>query len=259
MKDILGWTGGGPVVAARASAIQVIVKYGNGYLEVAALDKHQRKLLAAFVETFADGFVDQENFERVWRQLAYSGRFDFKADQNGASAIKVMNTILEQDIGPPERRRQLAFNNIIEIYMKCIEQMQGGHKEHLLAKYNAFMEEGSRWMLESEASQSKYGTDLTKGLLLGKWKSELAITWEPATSVLTIAPPGSGKTQAQVIPALLTYEGSAVVLDVKGEIYEATAGRRQQMGQKIIRWNALDKSGTHRFNPLKAMSRDPDE
>ncbi len=113
----------------------------------------------------------------------------------------------------------------------------------LLAKYEAHFTQGSRWMLESEASQSKYGTDTAKGLSLAKWQSGRAI----------------GKTQAQVIPALLTYEGSAVVLDVKGEIYEATAARRHQMGQKIIRWNALDSSGTHRFNPLKAMSRDPDD
>jgi len=258
MKAILGWEGGGTQVSYNAPRVQIRIEEGNSYLEIAALEKTERKLLAVYVELFADGFVDQENFETIWRQLAYSGRFDYGTNKVGAWANKVVTTILA-DVGPPEYRREMAINNIKKIHSDCIKGMQEGFQAELLPKYNAFFESGSRWMLESEASQSKYGTDPAKGLLLAKWKSELAITWEPATSVLTIAPPGSGKTQAQVIPALLTYEGSAVVLDVKGEIYEATAGRRQQMGQKIIRWNALDKSGTHRFNPLKAMSRDPDD
>ena len=43
---------------------------------------------------------------------------------------------------------------------------------------------------------------------------------------LIVAPTGRGKTTGFVIPNLLTWQGSAVVLDVKGECYEASARHR---------------------------------
>ena len=51
--------------------------------------------------------------------------------------------------------------------------------------------------------------------------------------VLTVAPTGTGKGIGAVIPNLLTYEGSALVLDVKGENYHVTARARAAMGHEI--------------------------
>lgn len=51
--------------------------------------------------------------------------------------------------------------------------------------------------------------------------------------VVTIAPTGSGKGIGAVIPNLLTYPGSALVFDPKGENAEVTARRRREMGQHV--------------------------
>lgn len=52
--------------------------------------------------------------------------------------------------------------------------------------------------------------------------------------ILTIAPTGSGKGIGLVIPNLLKYEPSVVVIDPKGENYLTTAKVRQRDGRKVI-------------------------
>jgi type IV secretion system protein VirD4 len=52
--------------------------------------------------------------------------------------------------------------------------------------------------------------------------------------VLTCAPTGAGKGIGAVIPNLLAYPGSAVVLDIKGENYAVTARHRAEQGHKVF-------------------------
>ncbi|MEP0546976.1 MAG: type IV secretory system conjugative DNA transfer family protein [Rhodothermales bacterium] len=65
--------------------------------------------------------------------------------------------------------------------------------------------------------------------------------------LITVAPTRSGKGTGAVIPNLLTYPGSVVVTDPKGENYAVTARRRARMGQAV---RALDP-----FDQLGALSR----
>lgn len=69
---------------------------------------------------------------------------------------------------------------------------------------------------------------------------------------LIVAPTGRGKTSGFVIPNLLTWQGSVVTLDVKGECFEATARHRAAQGDKVYRFAPTDWEGmrTHRYNPL---------
>ena len=55
------------------------------------------------------------------------------------------------------------------------------------------------------------------------------------THLLTVAPTGSGKGVSYVVPTLLTYRGSIIVFDPKGELFRLTAARRRAMGQKVYR------------------------
>src|SRR6185312_2138621 len=53
--------------------------------------------------------------------------------------------------------------------------------------------------------------------------------------VALMARTGSGKTSSFCIPNAFNWPGSLIVLDVKGEIYAATAGHRaQRLGQKVF-------------------------
>ncbi|WP_410052328.1 type IV secretory system conjugative DNA transfer family protein [Bradyrhizobium sp. SZCCHNRI1029] len=50
--------------------------------------------------------------------------------------------------------------------------------------------------------------------------------WDGDGHLLTLAPTRSGKSVTTIIPNLLRYRGSAVFLDPKGDLYEATSAWR---------------------------------
>ena len=118
----------------------------------------------------------------------------------------------------------------------------------------------ARWARRHEIA--KAGLLDANGVILGKlsgpkgWGSFIRSTRDAYSNTLLVAPPGGGKGVGVVIPTLLTWPGSAVVLDMKGENFEATAGARQKMGDTVFVLSPYDKTGnTHRFNPLLAISK----
>lgn len=93
--------------------------------------------------------------------------------------------------------------------------------------------------------------------------------------VILMAPTRSGKGVGVVIPNLLNWTGSVVVLDVKKENYRKTAGYRQSIGQQVFLFNpfADDKEidpetgleieesepepRSHCWNPLDSIPKGP--
>lgn len=77
-------------------------------------------------------------------------------------------------------------------------------------------------------------------------------------SLITVGASGSYKTTAHVIRNLLTFPGSAIVLDVKGELWEKTAGHRAAHFGPVYRFSPAAKDQrSHCFNPFDFISRDP--
>jgi type IV secretion system protein VirD4 len=73
---------------------------------------------------------------------------------------------------------------------------------------------------------------------------------------LVIAPTGAGKGVGFMYPNLLTYEGSTITLDIKGENYETTARWRAKMGDKIIVFAPAEfHKSSARYNPLDRIAR----
>lgn len=76
--------------------------------------------------------------------------------------------------------------------------------------------------------------------------------------ILVNAPTRSGKSASIAIPVALTYQGSMVVMDMKGELYQAASGRRAELGQIVYKFAPYDEAGcTHRFNPFLCVSSNP--
>jgi len=74
--------------------------------------------------------------------------------------------------------------------------------------------------------------------------------------VLVAAPTGAGKGVGVVIPNLLTWGGSVICLDVKGENFAKTARRRRAMQDRVFRFAPYDAEGrSHRYNPLEDAAR----
>jgi len=84
------------------------------------------------------------------------------------------------------------------------------------------------------------------------------VTYTGEGSVITVAPPGAGKTQCHVFPTLLTWKGPAVVLDVKGEIYAGTSKWRQENVGPVFKFSPLDPATSASWNPLTAVRSQPD-
>jgi len=113
-----------------------------------------------------------------------------------------------------------------------------------------------------------------KGFLLGSFAEDgerKAIHYDGPRHLLTVAPTRSGKGVSSIIPNLLTYEGSAFVIDPKGENALITASRRGAgdrarkiagLGQSVHLldpWNvAASKLGIAPacFNPLDWIKAD---
>lgn len=85
-------------------------------------------------------------------------------------------------------------------------------------------------------------------LEIGGMKSYLAYA-NGEGHLLTLAPTRAGKGRGQIIPNLIAWPGSALVLDIKGENYEFTAGFRHAMGHRAIRFSPFEAGGL-RWNPI---------
>lgn len=94
-------------------------------------------------------------------------------------------------------------------------------------------------------------------ILVGKYKGDL-VRLSGQQFVILAAPTRSGKGVGVVIPNLLEYGESAVVLDIKQENYELTSGWRASQGQEVYLFNPFaEDRRTHRWNPLSYVSKDP--
>lgn len=74
-----------------------------------------------------------------------------------------------------------------------------------------------------------------------------------------IGPPRSGKGASLIVPNCLLWPDSIVILDMRGETYEATAGYRSKFS-RVLRFSPADENGnTECYNPLDFVAIDPDQ
>ena len=93
------------------------------------------------------------------------------------------------------------------------------------------------------------------GIIVGGWTHRNGalsyLTHTGKTNVLSLGPPRSGKTQGVLVPTLLTWPGSVIVYDPKGELYAQTAGwRRREAGNTVMRLAPAEIDNTVAWNPF---------
>jgi type IV secretion system protein VirD4 len=95
------------------------------------------------------------------------------------------------------------------------------------------------------------------GILIGRHRGRF-LSLPGQLSVMLSAPTRSGKGVGVVIPNLLNWPDSVVVLDIKGENYNITAGYRAAHGQDVYAFSPFDEDArSHRWNPLTAVRSSP--
>src|SRR5580692_4959771 len=108
----------------------------------------------------------------------------------------------------------------------------------------------ARWAEAQEVRKaSLLGTD---GVLIGRLRDEY-LRHNGPEHVLCFAPTRSGKGVGLVVPTLLTWPGSAIVHDIKGENWSLTAGWRARFGRVLLfdPTNVLSAA----YNPLLEVRR----
>ncbi|MDP9902389.1 type IV secretory system conjugative DNA transfer family protein [Variovorax ginsengisoli] len=125
------------------------------------------------------------------------------------------------------------------------------------------MMRGKRFALHGKARFAN-ATDIAKeqldgptGIILGKHDDGRLLRLPGYEFTLVAAPTRTGKGVSFCVPNLLTFEGSAVVLDIKGENYNLTSQfRAQYLGNSVFYFNPFSET-TCRWNPLSYVSKDP--
>jgi type IV secretion system protein VirD4 len=108
----------------------------------------------------------------------------------------------------------------------------------------------ARWAHEDEVrGAGLLGED---GVVLGKY-DRAYLRHDGPEHVLCFAPTRSGKGVGLVVPSLLTWPGSAIVHDIKGENWTLTAGFRARHGRVLLFDPTNAKSAA--YNPLLEVRR----
>jgi type IV secretion system protein VirD4 len=146
-----------------------------------------------------------------------------------------------------------------------IEQLD--RQPNLPPAYRAIIEEakskitpsgGGAWLKPSEIGGTVFAPASDYLVTIGSFQDGSLLTYSGDGSIVTIAPPGSGKTQCNVFPNLVQWRGPAIVLDISGDIYEHTAGWRAANVGPVYKFSPLHPEDSHKYNPLTFVRQEPD-
>jgi len=124
------------------------------------------------------------------------------------------------------------------------------------SKANEYMHGSARWASEKDIKGAALLDN--DGVYVGGWldsRNRLRyLRHNGPEHVLCYAPTRSGKGVGLVVPTLLSWPHSAVITDLKGELWELTSGWRKVHGHnKVLRFEPARLSGCVGFNPLEEI------
>jgi len=133
------------------------------------------------------------------------------------------------------------------------------YSEH--QKYLSTMFGDAHFASEVEIRDSGLRAD--NGIILGLkrdplYRSKFLIV-DNDEHILAFMTTGSGKGLGLVIPNLLNWNDSALIIDMKHENYQLTSGYRKKYGQEVYLFDPVSNTNrTHRFNPLDYIDHRPE-
>jgi type IV secretion system protein VirD4 len=145
---------------------------------------------------------------------------------------------------PPESRQPLILAGLGLVLLAFLQRSRG-------VKVDGPRPRSARWAERKDLRPLLAERPPARGLLLGR-ADRAWVAVQPTTRrrelahLLVVGPTRSGKGLLAV-SQLLTWSGSVIVNDLKGELFDATAGYRSTLGRVIV----VDPRGLgQRFDPL---------
>jgi type IV secretion system protein VirD4 len=232
---------------------------------LAAMDNKEREFLriAELLNSSADGGnADYRawRFALVWGQgKGASGKSQWHLGENHADAKTP-----RQAIDMAVERCNLTVDNVITKMLSHIDELKrkadlpAGLKDLVQQAGDQLVSGGSTWLRPADVGNTVFAPSGDYVLHIGSFADGTPLTYSGEGSIVTIAPPGSGKTQCNVFPNLLSWQGPAVVLDVSGDIYENTSKWRAEHVGPVFRFNPLEPDQSHHYNPLAFVRSEPE-
>lgn len=112
----------------------------------------------------------------------------------------------------------------------------------------------ARWATKGEIHRAGLFSD--SGVFLGRLRGRY-LRHDGPEHVMAFAPTRSGKGVGLVVPTLLSWTGSAIIHDIKGENWELTAGWRARFSHVLL-FNPTDPRSA-KYNPLLEVRRGANE
>ena len=113
------------------------------------------------------------------------------------------------------------------------------------------------WHMGRKRRETRIGSGVYVGAWVDKSGAVRYLRHNGPEHVLTYAPTRSGKSTGLVVPTLLSWPDSAVITDLKGELWVMTAGWRQKYAKnKVIRFEPASLNGSAAWNPLDELRVD---
>jgi type IV secretion system protein VirD4 len=136
------------------------------------------------------------------------------------------------------------------IYLASLQGLQGRDDLHGSARWAEYQDIDKMGYLKGE------------GVYVGGWrhgrdKIHYYLRHNGPEHVLCFAPTRSGKGVGLILPTLLAWEHSSVVLDIKGENFALTSVYLSSLGHQTLRFDPSDAEGASAaFNPLEEIRLD---
>lgn len=223
-----------------------------------SLADRERQIFRGVADLVAKGVYDEARWRRFLAIVVWNGGaclLEPTPAAVGNPRIVEIRSLLTDFL-----QKELPVTDaIIAEAAKDIARFDEGHSR--MVPGGPTLNTGARWMTPGDITASQYYGDEASpdALVLGYHPvSKLPVTFRGNESLISIGGPGSGKSQTQVIPNLLDYRGSAIILDVKGELWDMTAGYRAAHYGPVYKFAPIALNGeTHRYNPFDFISKDP--
>jgi type IV secretion system protein VirD4 len=228
---------------------------------LADMEPRERELLRAAYHLYNEGLID----EQAWRYFRIAFIFG-----DGKGVVYEYDVFLTKELRSSIRggtdavrlycsRTEATVGEAVNMMLDMLDQTPQEQLPKSVRKVHKRIHGGETWLEEDEIDDTPFTLEPVPGALLGDFpESGSMVRYAGEGSMITVAPPGSGKTQCHVFPTLLSWPGPAVVLDVKGEIYEGTSKWRSENVGPVYKFSPLNPDNSHSYNPLTTVRSHPD-
>ncbi|MEQ1696153.1 MAG: type IV secretory system conjugative DNA transfer family protein [Hyphomicrobiaceae bacterium] len=205
--------------------------------------------LLAVQQSIPQSVCDSLRWSLVWNHGACDiVTPDFGKDGNARTIATTTARELLTERLPQPKAALGAFVGVLSNFMKSENpELMKYIKDNLSRK--------NQWLNSSDLAKSPRlsAEPVTHSLYLGRLADDnTPVFFNGEESLITMGRPGTGKTQAHVIPNLLSYPGPMIVLDVKGECFALTSEHRSRHFGPVIRFDPTDPNSAS-YNPLDQL------